>query len=159
MLTSLTLPPPRPPLDPPFPAFHHWLLEREAASTDLPAFRNLAQLLHVAGVIFYSRIEIFDNDLFRTDPTLTPSHLMLSFWKKDIHRSSQTILHKDWFCWREEKGVGAIRDRSSYQIGWIFGKVPKGQRGGGSHFQSQNLYCRFWELWTRLFEHEIDTKD
>ena len=33
----------------------------------------------------------------------------------------------------------------------------KFQRRWG-HFQSKNLCCRFWELETRLFEHEIDTK-
>ena len=35
-----------------------------------------------------------------------------------------------------------LRDGSRYQIGWIFSS--KGR--GGSHFQSKNLYCRFWEL-------------
>ena len=42
--------------------------------------------------------------------------------------------------------------REGYQIGW---KVP---RGGEGHFQSKNLYCRFWELSTGLFDHKIDTK-
>ena len=37
----------------------------------------------------------------------------------------------------------------------FFGKTPK---GGGGHFQSKNLCCRFWELLTGLFEHEVDTK-
>ena len=32
------------------------------------------------------------------------------------------------------------------------------KKGGESHFQSKNLYCRFWELLTGLFEHEIDTR-
>ena len=35
-----------------------------------------------------------------------------------------------------------VRDGWRYQNGWIFGKVPKG--GGGGHFQSKNLYWRFW---------------
>ena len=35
-----------------------------------------------------------------------------------------------------------LREGSRYQFGWIFGKVPR----GGGHFQSKNLYCRFWEL-------------
>ena len=34
-----------------------------------------------------------------------------------------------------------VRDGWRYQNGWIFGNVPKGGRG---HFQSKNLYCRFW---------------
>ena len=34
----------------------------------------------------------------------------------------------------------------------------KFQRAGG-HFQSKNLYCRFWELKKGFFEHEIDTKE
>ena len=39
------------------------------------------------------------------------------------------------------KGGGCLRDRRRHQNGWIFGKVPK---GGVGHFQSKNLYCRFW---------------
>ena len=35
--------------------------------------------------------------------------------------------------------------------------LEKCQRVGG-HFQSKNLYCRFWKLNTGLFEHEIDKK-
>ena len=35
-------------------------------------------------------------------------------------------------------GEGRLR-----QIGWIFGKVPK---GGRRHFKTKNLCCRFWEL-------------
>ena len=31
----------------------------------------------------------------------------------------------------------------------------KSAKGGGCHFQSKYLYCRFWEL----FEHEINTKE
>ena len=31
---------------------------------------------------------------------------------------------------------------SCYQNGLIFGKAPRG--GGRGHFQSKNLYCRFW---------------
>ena len=34
----------------------------------------------------------------------------------------------------------------------------KSSKGGG-HFQSKNLRCRFLELLTGFFEHEIDTKD
>ena len=43
------------------------------------------------------------------------------------------------------------------------GKLPnrmnlwKSDKGGG-HFQSKNLYCRFWVLQTGPFDHEIDTK-
>ena len=37
----------------------------------------------------------------------------------------------------------AVRDAFPFQNGWIFGKVPK---GGGGHFQSKNLYCRFLSL-------------
>ena len=33
-----------------------------------------------------------------------------------------------------------VREGSGYQIGWIFEEVPK---GGGSHFQSKILCCRF----------------
>ena len=67
---------------------------------------------------------------------------------------------KNVFCflntegWRERSL--SVREGSRYQIRWIFGKVPKG--GCGGHFQSKSLCCRFWELWTELFEHEIDTK-
>ena len=35
-------------------------------------------------------------------------------------------------------------------------KFQRGERGG--HFRSKNLCCRFWELQTGLFEHEIDKK-
>ena len=31
----------------------------------------------------------------------------------------------------------------------------KCHRGGGGHFQSKNLCCRFWELLTGLLDHEI----
>ena len=37
--------------------------------------------------------------------------------------------------------------------------AKEGEEGGGAHFQSKNLNCRFWELETGLFEHEIDTKE
>ena len=39
--------------------------------------------------------------------------------------------------------VYSIREGSGYQIGLIFGDMPKGG-AGGAHFQSKNLYCRFW---------------
>ena len=38
--------------------------------------------------------------------------------------------------------LSSLRDAAHFQIGWIFGKVPKGGRGG--HFQSKNLYCKIW---------------
>ena len=36
--------------------------------------------------------------------------------------------------------MASIRDAPRFQIGWIFGKVPR----GGGHFQSKNLYCKIW---------------
>ena len=56
--------------------------------------------------------------MFRNDPTLTLSHLMLSSWKKTF-----TDHHKKQFCTKidfadvRRRGWGSIRDRSSYQIG------------------------------------------
>ena len=44
----------------------------------------------------------------------------------------------------------------NYQNGWNFGKLSN---GGGGHFQSKNLCCRFWKLLTGLFKHEIDKKE
>ena len=35
----------------------------------------------------------------------------------------------------------------------------KSAKGKGGHFQSKNVYCRFWELQTGLFDHEIDIKN
>ena len=64
----------------------------------------------------------------------------------------------DWACKKlceTSLNKMKLRDGCRYQNGWIFGKVPK----GGSNFQSKNLCCRFWELETGLFEHEIDTKE
>ena len=55
---------------------------------------------------------------------------------------------KDWmpvllnfkqFCY--DRLFFVITDGWWYQNGWIFGKVSK---GGVGHFQSKNLYCRFW---------------
>ena len=40
-----------------------------------------------------------------------------------------------------------FREGSGYQIGWFFWKSSK---GGGVHFQSKNLYCRFWELFLSM---------
>ena len=50
-----------------------------------------------------------------------------------------------------------IRDGSCYQIGWIFGKVSKEGGGGGrgwrgGHYQSKDLYCRFWTFIKDLFQ-------
>ena len=47
-----------------------------------------------------------------------------------------------------------VRDGWHHQIEWIFGKVPKGGKRGS--FQSKNLCCRFWGLYSGLFQHEID---
>ena len=38
--------------------------------------------------------------------------------------------------------VSKLREGSGYQIGWIFGKLPR----GGGQFQSKKLCCIFWEL-------------
>ena len=55
-----------------------------------------------------------------------------------VQREGWTIMSTDKLNWMHNC---SIREGSRYQIGWSFGKVPK---GGGSHFQSKNLYCRFW---------------
>ena len=49
-----------------------------------------------------------------------------------------------WTTWT------TLREGWLRQIGWYF---------LGSHFQSKNLRCSFWELQTGLFEREIDTKE
>ena len=84
----------------------------------------------------------------------------------DVHNIKQSINSKVGTCWGSypvvrfsalpqfKAGVSAhprffclfrnppmIREGWRLQNGWIFGKVPK---GGGCHFQSKNLYCRFW---------------
>ena len=97
MLTSLTLVPPRPPPGPPVPGISPLIIGARSGFYRFgfePAFRNLAQLLHVAGVIIDSRREIFDNDLLRNDPTLILSHLMHSF----LGKKTFTDRHKQQFC-------------------------------------------------------------
>ena len=37
--------------------------------------------------------------------------------------------------------------------------LEKCQGGVGGHFQSNNLYCIFGEVYTGLFGHEIDTNN
>ena len=47
------------------------------------------------------------------------------------------------------------REASPLQNGWIFRKVPK---GGGGHFRSKNLCCRFLPLEEGYFGHEFRNK-
>ena len=61
-----------------------------------------------------------------------------------------------WFL-SNVSDLPCLRDKSWYQNGWISGKLPK---GGGGHFQSKSLNCRFWNFnqgW--VFDHEIDAKE
>ena len=59
--------------------------------------------------------------------------------------------------------VEAVRKTAFSICFFSKGRIPlpngmnfwKSAKGGG-HFQSKNLSCRFWELKTGLFEHEID---
>ena len=53
---------------------------------------------------------------------------------------------------KEYENLGAYGGTKSDEF------LEKFQWGRGDHFQSKNLYCRFWELQTGLFEREIDTK-
>ena len=59
--------------------------------------------------------------------------------------NSATHFLQTWSMWPSllKYQLKTLREGSGFQIRWIFGKVPK---GGMGHFQSKNLYCRFWEI-------------
>ena len=70
------------------------------------------------------------------------------FWRRQVQKTDNIVL----ILWRPitlttiviALLITILKEGSGYQIGWIFREIAKG--GGGGHFQSKNLCCRFWEL-------------
>ena len=69
------------------------------------------------------------------------------FWRRQVQKTDNIVLILWWPITLTTIVIALLitilREGSGYQIGWIFEKLP---RGGGGHFQSKNLCCRFWEL-------------
>ena len=72
------------------------------------------------------------------------------FWNKSLRFFDAKLATKSWNKQSMPAEVlkSSQRDGSRYQIGWIFGKVPKGGRG---HFQYKKLCCRFWTNYIVFF--------
>ena len=71
-------------------------------------------------------------------------HISKSFIRLDKSKGSNQLMKNEGFLhcrFSLSPLMATLRDAFPFQNVWIFGKVPK---GGGGHFQSKNLYCRFW---------------
>ena len=100
-----------------------------------------------------------EGKLLSTNTNAADHSLFTSFILQDLNTflfsrctSTNTATDNPFFprvtctCWigkymnSIQKIVNICKGRIPQQIGWIFGKVPK----GGGHFQSKNLYCILW---------------
>ena len=100
------------------------------------------------GVQKFSPLDVYEVFVFR-DLKRTPGSAhngKKSVYRPHISASKHLFLFSFQFP-PHGYFLARVRGGPRYQMGQIFGKFP---RGGGGHFQSKNLYCRFWAF-TRGF--------